>query len=219
MADIQTVRERQRALRVPEEFEWVDDVTPGLALTAESAGLAVDRVPLLVRDPAAPIDTSLPGGHTARFLDPRSPDLGRDLALAHAVATTGFAASGTAVGPAGAAERDAALRAVSATDVEHSKAGFDDGAIARVLVETDEGAVCVGSYQRAGDVAEIVGVATLPSARRRGLGRTVTALLSRHAQDAGVAITFLSAADVTVARIYERVGFHRVGTACLAGPA
>jgi hypothetical protein len=47
----------------------------------------------------------------------------------------------------------------------------------------------------------------------------VTALLTRHAEDAGVAITFLSAADVTVARIYERVGFHRVGTACLAGPA
>jgi hypothetical protein len=29
---------------------------------------------------------------------------------------------------------------------------------------------------------------------------------------------FLSAASEDVARVYARIGFHRVGTACIAGP-
>jgi len=65
----------------------------------------------------------------------------------------------------------------------------------------------------------VVGVATLPVARRRGLGAAVAAGLAAHALGQGMATVFLSAQDDTVARVYERVGFRRVGTAGLASPA
>jgi predicted GNAT family acetyltransferase len=65
-------------------------------------------------------------------------------------------------------------------------------------------------------VTEIVGVATLPAARRRGLGAAITAALVADAQQRGVDVIFLSAGSEAVARIYERVGFRRIATACIA---
>ena len=69
--------------------------------------------------------------------------------------------------------------------------------------------------QAALGAAEIVGVATLPSARRRGLGAAVSALLARQALDTGHDLVFLAAADEDVARVYARIGFRRIGTACI----
>ena len=65
-------------------------------------------------------------------------------------------------------------------------------------------------------MTEIVGVATLPSARRRGLGTAVTAALVADARASGVSTIFLSAASDDVARVYERLGFVRVGHSGLA---
>jgi predicted GNAT family acetyltransferase len=62
-------------------------------------------------------------------------------------------------------------------------------------------------------------VATLPAARRRGLGSAVTAALARRALDDGAALVFLSAAEEAVGRIYARLGFRRIATACIAEPA
>jgi predicted GNAT family acetyltransferase len=73
--------------------------------------------------------------------------------------------------------------------------------------------------QQVGDVAEVAGVATLPSARRRGYASQLTATLARHALENDVHLVFLSAGDDDVARLYSRVGFRRVGTACIAEPA
>ena len=72
---------------------------------------------------------------------------------------------------------------------------------------------------RVGDVAEIAGVATLPVARRRGLGAAVTAAMARSLRAAGTDLVFLSAGSEEIARVYLRVGFRRVGTACIAEPA
>jgi predicted GNAT family acetyltransferase len=71
-------------------------------------------------------------------------------------------------------------------------------------------------------VAEIVGVSTLPAARRRGLAGAVTASLARHARQCGVEALVLSAENDDVSRIYHRAGFHRIGTTHAAwrpGPA
>jgi predicted GNAT family acetyltransferase len=59
-------------------------------------------------------------------------------------------------------------------------------------------------------------VAVLPAFRRKGLARALTALLARDALDRGVSTVFCSAQDDDVARVYESVGFRRVGTACVA---
>jgi predicted GNAT family acetyltransferase len=62
-------------------------------------------------------------------------------------------------------------------------------------------------------------VATLPSARRRGYASQLTATLAREALENDVRLVFLSASDDDVARLYSRVGFRRIGTACIAEPA
>jgi predicted GNAT family acetyltransferase len=70
-----------------------------------------------------------------------------------------------------------------------------------------------------GGVSEIVGVATLPAFRRRGLAAVVVDCLIDHALAHGVTTVFLSAGSDDVARVYARLGFRRVGTACTAEPA
>ena len=50
----------------------------------------------------------------------------------------------------------------------------------------------------------------------RGLGAAVTDTLVADAIRRGVEVIFLSADNDAVARVYERVGFQRIGTACTA---
>ena len=61
-------------------------------------------------------------------------------------------------------------------------------------------------------------IAVLPRARRRGIGAAVTAALAADATASGVTTVFLSAGSPQVAELYRRVGFVRVGTACVAEP-
>jgi ribosomal protein S18 acetylase RimI-like enzyme len=85
-------------------------------------------------------------------------------------------------------------------------------------VADDQGPLAVGSHQPVRDVTEVVGVATLPALRRRGLGTVVTHALAADALRRGCDIIFLSADDDAVARLYARIGFRRVGTALIAEP-
>ena len=80
------------------------------------------------------------------------------------------------------------------------------------------GPVGVGSHQPVGRISEVVGLGTLPAYRRRGIGGALMALLAVGRQGPGVATVFLSAGDADVARVYQRVGFRRAGTACAALP-
>ncbi|MDQ2758101.1 MAG: GNAT family N-acetyltransferase, partial [Actinomycetota bacterium] len=80
------------------------------------------------------------------------------------------------------------------------------------------GPVGGGSHRPRGGTTEVVGVGVLPTYRRRGLAGAVTAVLARQALEAGVTTVFCGAEDDAVARVYERVGFRRVGTACLGRP-
>ena len=86
------------------------------------------------------------------------------------------------------------------------------------MAEDEGGVLSSGSHQPVGGVTAIVGVATLPSARRRGLAALVTARLVQDAREGGAELIFIEAEDADVARIYGRLGFERVGTACIAGP-
>jgi GNAT superfamily N-acetyltransferase len=143
-----------------------------------------------------------------RVLHPADPDYLAGLATVHAVARLAFSTPGTAVGDVGPWDRDTLLPTVKAVDSKKNRYALATSA--------DQGAVAAGTVQRAGDVAEVVGVGTLPSARRRGLGAAITAALARDALDRGVEVVFLSAGSEDIARVYERVGFRRIGTACIA---
>lgn len=216
-ADITVVRARQRAIGAPEAFEWVHETTPDLLAVARSAGLSVLEAPLMVLDPDALV---APDGVPVKLLDPDDPSFATEVALRRAVGAVGFGAPGTGTGPAGPAERDAALREVAVDDIADEIRLTRAGRRASVLASIPEyGVAASGTLQRVDDVAEIAGVATLPSARRRGLGAAITAALARHALDTGVDLVFLTAGSEDIARVYARVGFRRIGTGCVAQPA
>ncbi|MEU4567311.1 GNAT family N-acetyltransferase [Micromonospora sp. NPDC023956] len=219
VADIDAVRARQRELGLPEAFEWVHETTPELLAVARSAGLAVLEAPLLVLDPAATPD---PAGFTdvpVWLLDPAAPDFATQVATRRAVAAVGFSAPGTAPGAAGPAERNAAVGELDLAAVEEEASRTAAGRRVSALAGTPvEGALASGMAMRVDDVAEIAGVATLPAARGRGLGAAVTAALARALRDAGTDLVFLSAGSEEIARVYVRVGFRRIGTACIAEP-
>ena len=214
-ADLATMRAQQRELGLPEVFEWVHESTPDLLPHAEAGGLVVLRAPLLVLDPAA----VPPGaGDRARLLDPDRPRFAADVAVRRAIAQVGFGSPGMLVGPAGAVERDAATVALAADDLAGERRWHRSGRVASALAPARGPALSSGLFQRVDDVAEIAGVATVPAARRIGLAGAVTAALAIRARDTGAGLVFLTAGSDEVARVYERVGFRRAGTACIAEP-
>jgi len=207
--DVAAVRARQRELGVRESFEWMHETTPSLAGAAQAAGLQVQRVPLLVLEPERYTPAPVPDGIGVRVLG------AGDAALADAQGAVelAFATPGTEVGPAGPAQRDVATAGLA-------DLGFLRERIRRALTvvavaeDPAHGPVGAGSHQPVGDVSEVLGIGTLPCARRRGIASAVTSALVGDARERGVALVFLSAADDAVARIYARLGFRRIGTAC-----
>ncbi|MBE2317125.1 GNAT family N-acetyltransferase [Solirubrobacter sp. CPCC 204708] len=188
-------------------FEWVHETAPTLR---DAVDAEVIEVPLLVLDRAAWRPLEAPESMGLRLLD------ADDAALAAAlgVEQVGFAAAGTAPGPQAITERDAAAREQDAARLDYLRERFRRGTSVTAVAENESGPVAVGTLRPVDAVAEIVGVATLPAVRRQGLGGAVTAFLVEHALDRGIETVFLSAADDDVARVYERLGFRRCGTAC-----
>jgi ribosomal protein S18 acetylase RimI-like enzyme len=211
--DVAAVRARQRELGVREAFEWVHETTPSLAAAAAAAGLRVTRVPLLALDaaawsPAPPVD-----GVTVRMLDADDPGL----ADSQGAVELAFAVEGMDAGPAGPRERDIATAGLG--DLDFLRARIRRGLTRVAVAERDgDGVVAAGSHQPAGDVTEVTGIGTIPAARRRGIGVAVTGQLVEDARSRGAEVVFLSAADDDVARMYERLGFRRIATACFGSP-
>lgn len=216
--DVARVRVRQRELGIPESFEWVAETTPRLRAVVEESGLVVHEHPLMVLGPQAPVPVTekLSDGLSVRIIGPDDPALPSALAVPHLA----FAEPGTHIGSAGVAELAQTVRAQA-----------DDGSVERMVARIRAGlpvvaaavegetVLCAGQHQPVGTVSEIVGVGTLPTARRRGLGLAVTTALVADARSRGVQTVFLSAGDDDVARIYARLGFRRFATALIAEPA
>ncbi|MET9883559.1 GNAT family N-acetyltransferase [Streptomyces sp. NPDC006430] len=213
VGDVQRVLARQRELDVPQSFEWVAETSPWLQATVEAAGLHVHTHPLMVLEPSA-------------VRPPLHPDvrlLGADdplLRAAVAVAGLAFATPGTATGEAGPAELATAI-ADPLTEARRAQVSerLASGRTALAAAVCEGVVLASGQYNPVGDTAEVVGVGTLPAARRQGLGLGVTSALVADALSRGTSTVFLSADDDDVARIYSRLGFRRVATALIAEPA
>jgi ribosomal protein S18 acetylase RimI-like enzyme len=212
--DVDQLRQRQRELELPENIEWVVQLAPSLGAAATMSGLAVVEYPLLVLE-AAMAAQPLPQDVVVRVVGADEPDFAR----AHAVANVGFGAGGTAVGPEGAIERDESAAAMKPQVAEFMRERARRALSITYAAFDGSGPICVGTHQPVGDVTEIVGVATLPTARRRGLAAAVTAALVADALERGATTVFLSAGSDDVARVYEKVGFVRIGAAGSAEPA
>lgn len=198
--DVRRARERQRGLGAPEAFEWVHETTPTLLAAARSAGLRVEECPLLVLD--EPLPPSRDADARVHVLDPDS-DL---VPAAIAAVSAGFAGTDDVAVPAEAA-------------VARRRRMMRDGLVS-LAVALDVGGSVVGggSHGPRGGTTELAGIAVLPRARKQGVGEALTRALVEDAARHGVGTVFLSAQDDAVARVYERVGFRRVGTACLGSP-
>jgi GNAT superfamily N-acetyltransferase len=212
VADVERVRARQRELGVPEAFEWVAETTPAAAPAIEAGGLHVHQHPLMILEqPAPPRQIAVEG------LDIRKVSVDDNLGNIGAVGRLAFEASGTTVGSVG-------IEALATVPVASDTLAFErerlrSGLTVTVAAFSASGVpVAIGSHQPVGGVSEIVGVGTLPAFRRRGLGEAITAMLIADALTRAQTV-FLSAGDADVARIYERLGFRRLGTACIAEPA
>jgi ribosomal protein S18 acetylase RimI-like enzyme len=195
---------RMRELGVPEQIEWVHDVTPSLldAVRAEGS-LEVEELPLMVlTEPAAA--PAIPAGVRVRMLSADDEDL---LQSVSGVARLAFGPPAEV--PAGAADRDAA----GAPPSEEARGMLRDGRSRIAVAEHPElGVVAAGRHIPQDDVTEVVGVSTLPALQGSGLGAAVTSALLDDAAGLGVGTVFLTAASEPVARLYHRLGFRRVGT-------
>ncbi len=215
-AEIRAVLARQTELGVPRAIEWIHETAPTLTGIARSAGLTVHECPLLeFRSPAAPLapgSARVPrtAGGQVRLIGADDDELGR----VNAALEVAFEVPGTAVGPAGAAARDAAIGAPTALQrLEFTMDALRSGRTVRAgAFVGGEGAVGGGSHNPRGAVSEIVGVGVLPAFRRRGLAGAIAHLLAGHALDHGVTTVFCGAESTEVARVYEAVGFRRIGT-------
>lgn len=211
--DVSRVRARQRVLGMPEAFEWVAETSPSLLDAARAAGLRVGEHPLMVLDGTSIGRVESPNGITVRLVSEED-----NLAHLNTVVHVGFSFAGTARGDAGP-ERVAEM-------IEERKREEDAflqdrlrrGLTVMAVALANGVPVAGGSHQPVGEVTEIVGVATLPVFRRRGIGAALTNFLADDARRRGVPTVFLSAGGDEIARVYERVGFRRVGTACVAEP-
>lgn len=204
-ADVRELGHRCAELGVPLAVEWVQEVSPEVAPAAAGAGLEVVSYPLLVLT----ADTFTPQASEGRVEVASSRDA---LAAARAVANVAFSNGGTAVGPVGTAERDAGRDALQPAHLDHFVRDADSGrAITVGLHLPGEGVVAAGVVKPVDGTAEIMGVATLPAFRRRGFGAAVTSRLVELAVAAGVSLVLLSADGDDVARVYERLGFRRIG--------
>jgi predicted GNAT family acetyltransferase len=197
VADVDAVRARQRALGVPESLEWVHQTTPSLLEAAHRSGLSVAECPLLVLRAAVPAE---PAGVRLRVLGAADAD---ELAAVNGAVDAAFAG------------RDE----VAPRPADHPARLIREGLLTVVAAYDEDGLVAGGgSHSPRGTTTELTGIGVLPRLRRRGVGAAITAALVQDALGRGVRTVFLSAQDDTVARVYQRVGFERVGTACIAEP-
>ena len=207
--DVAAATGRLRDLGLPEVVEWVDETTPTLLAAVQDGGsLTVEELPLMVLDVAIDVPSpALPPGVRVRMLDAADRE---EVAAGRAVSELGFGSAGTTRGEQGAPERDARLRPAQQRVLDL----LADGSVRMAVAESDtEGVLAVGRTLPVDGVTEVMGVATLPAARRAGLGRAVTRALTDDARALGVQTVFLTASSPEVARIYARVGFRRVATA------
>ena len=208
--DVTAAVAMQEAAGLPAALEWIPERAPQAAAAARAVGLTVEELPLLVV--VDPVEVLLPAGVRLYLVGADDPDLPRyQRVAAIAFAYPGGRAEVREVPPdesPEAAARTSLLR-------ERIAAGRT---VMMVAIENGR-PVAVGSHQPVDvdgtEVSEIIGVATLPRLRGRGLGAGLASALVAHARETAD-LVFLAAGDDDVARVYERAGFARIATAAVA---
>jgi predicted N-acetyltransferase YhbS len=208
--DVRAAMALQETHGLPIALEWICERSRDTAAAARSAGLAVEELPLLVVD--SPVELLLPEEVHLYVVGADDPQLARS----QRVAETAFAHPG---GPADVGELPADRTPEFTARVAALRERIAAGRTVMMVALEDDAPVAVGSHQPVEvdgtEVSEVVGVATLPRLRARGLGAGLASALVEHAQETAD-VVFLTAGDDDVARVYERVGFARLATTGVA---
>ena len=211
--DVRAAMAVQREAGVPVALEWICERSPEVAPAARAAGLAVEELPLLVVD--TPVELVLPPEVHLYLVGADDPELARY----QRVAETAFAHPG---GPADVGESSEDGSPELGARVAALRERIAAGRTVMMVALEDGAPVAVGSHQpvdvEGTEVSEVVGVATLPRLRARGLGAGLASALVAHARETA-GVVFLTAGDDDVARVYERVGFARLATTGVADRA
>lgn len=102
---------------------------------------------------------------------------------------------------------------VTDADVARARSTVDNGGVAAVVRHSTSGeavasGACLVPYDK---VTELTSIGVRPAWRRKGVGAAITATLARAALIGGSEIVYLTPAHDEGERLYERVGFVRVG--------
>jgi predicted N-acetyltransferase YhbS len=210
--DVRAAVALQEEAGLPAALEWVPECSPETAAAARAAGLTLEELPLLVA--VDPVEVLLPAGVRLYVVGADDPQLARY----QRVAATAFAHPG---GPADVGDVPLDTSAEARARTEALRERIASGrTVMMVAVENGE-PVAVGSHQPVDvdgtEVSEVVGVATLPRLRGRGVGAGMASALVAHATETADMV-FLAAGDDDVARVYERVGFARLATTAVGDP-
>lgn len=193
---IEEVRRFFQAHERPLRFEFSDRRWPRLPAALEQAGLRLEeREPLLFCEPGALRGVSAPGV-SFHILTPEDPDetLGAHQKIRFDDELVGE--------PPYVPERVIArVRRQVAEGQREFVLAYLDGQIAGTGVSV--------TLPHGG--AEIVGIATHPPLRQRGVAASVTSFLTQRLYARGARLVWLTAAQPAAQRIYERLGYRRIG--------
>lgn len=213
--DVRAVLALQTGAGLPEALEWLPEVSPEVAVAARRAGMTVEELPLLVAvDPVQLLLRSEVRLYLVGADDPELPRYQRlaEIAFAHPGGRAEVGEQAVEV-PAGTDDPGAAAR----TPLLRERIAA--GRTVMMVAKENGEPVAVGSHHpldvEGAQVSEIVGVATLPRLRSRGLGAGLVSALVADARETAD-VVFLTAGDDDVARMYERVGFAQLTTIAVA---
>ncbi len=179
-------------------FEFLEAYAPGLSTALENRGYRLEMRSYLMTCTSPELISPLPiPGVSVRPLTDASP-----LAEFQALMTAQSRSFGSVDAPT-----------ASAADAENFRRRF--AASTFFVAEMDGEIISGGAYTPAADgVTEVVGIATLPGYRGRGIAGLLTSQITRHAFATGVDLAFLTAGDKAAGRVYSRVGFQPGGYGC-----
>ena len=103
--DVEAARARQWELGIPETFEWIEDLVPGMGDAARITELRVHGHPVMHLPTGTFRPAAVPGGFAVRMVGPDD-----QLDVAMAVARIGFGAAGVEPGPVGPEALDDVVR-------------------------------------------------------------------------------------------------------------
>src|SRR6266511_1954076 len=174
-------------------LEYLPATAPDVEPALSAAGFTAEgRPPVLV---CAPADLRHPSGP-----DGIGYELATDRDVLHQVLVLQHEAYGEPAPP-------------TPHDVDRAVRHVERGGLTGLARDTATGPVVgAGQTTRAvGGVAELVGGAVAAAYRRRGIAAAVSAFLTRTAHDRGADMVWLEAAGPGEQRVYERVGYRKVG--------